>query len=65
MLYPKNVSRLDPTNFTDPPTEYRGVPFWAWNCAVTPDKIRRQVECFRLMGMGGAMVHPRTGLCTE
>lgn len=65
MLYPKNASDLDPTIFADPPAEYRGVPFWAWNCAVTPDRIRRQAECFRLMGMGGAMVHPRTGLDTE
>ena len=48
--------------FSDPPARYRGVPFWAWNCRVTEDRIRRQVEYFRQMGMGGAMVHPRTGM---
>lgn len=62
MLYPLNKQNLDPLLFSNPPMEYRGVPFWSWNCAVTMEKIRHQVECFRLMGMGGAMVHPRTGL---
>lgn len=65
MLYPKNESDFDRALFVNPPAEYRGVPFWSWNCAVTMDKIRQQVECFRQMGMGGAMVHPRTGLDTE
>ena len=50
--------------FLSPPARYRGVPFWAWNCKVTAEKIRRQTECFRQMGMGGAMVHPRTGMDT-
>ncbi len=65
MLYPKNEQGFDQKLFQNPPAEYRGVPFWSWNCAVTMEKIRDQVECFRRMGMGGAMVHPRTGLDTE
>ncbi len=65
MLYPKNQKPFDPALFQSPTAEYRGVPFWAWNCRVTPEKIRRQSECFRQMGMGGAMLHPRTGMDTE
>lgn len=65
MLYPNNQAAFDPKLFAQPTADYRGVPFWSWNCAVTPEKITRQVECFRQMGMGGAMVHPRTGLDTE
>lgn len=50
--------------FLSPPVQFRGVPFWAWNCKVTEDKIERQAAYFRQMGMGGAMVHPRTGMDT-
>lgn len=50
--------------FLSPPARCRGVPFWSWNCRVTEEKIDRQAEYFRQMGMGGAMVHPRTGLDT-
>lgn len=65
MLYPKSTQGFDPSMFANPPAEYRGVPFWSWNCAVTMEQIRRQTECFAQMGMGGVMVHPRTGLDTE
>ncbi|MBQ6647099.1 MAG: hypothetical protein IJM56_10515, partial [Clostridia bacterium] len=47
-----------------PSSKFRGVPFWAWNCKVTKEKIDTQVEAFHRMGMGGAMVHPRTGMDT-
>lgn len=50
--------------FLSPPARFRGVPFWAWNCKVTKGQIDRQTECFARMGMGGAMVHPRTGMAT-
>ncbi len=65
MLYPRNLDPFDEKLFRDPPMEYWGVPFWAWNCRVTRDKIDRQTEYFRRMGMGGAMLHPRTGMDTE
>lgn len=64
MLYPENRRPFDQSLFQSPQAEYRGVPFWSWNCKVTMEKIRNQVECFRQMGMGAAMVHPRTGLDT-
>ncbi|MBR5751007.1 MAG: hypothetical protein IKX84_01345, partial [Clostridia bacterium] len=65
MLYPMNLEPFDQKNFVSPPAAFRGVPFWAWNCRVTKEKIARQTEYFRQMGMGGAMVHPRTGMDTE
>lgn len=65
MLYPLNKKPFDSSVFTNPPTAYRGVPFWSWNCAVTREQIVSQIGCFHRMGMGGAMIHPRTGLDTE
>ena len=33
MFYPKNKSKkLDKKLFENPTSEYRGAPFWAWNC---------------------------------
>lgn len=49
-------------HFQDPPTSYRGVPFWAWNCSLNPEMIREQAGYFQEMGFGGFMVHSRTGL---
>ena len=61
-------SKTDPSAleqvFLSPPAGFRGVPFWGWNCRVTKGQIDRQAECFSRMGMGGAMIHPRTGLAT-
>ena len=48
--------------FENPPSEYRGAPFWAWNCRVTADIIDRQLRIFREMGFGGAHIHSRDGL---
>ena len=44
MLYKKNKNEtLSPELFLNPTEEYRGAPFWAWNCKVTPDLIKRQI----------------------
>lgn len=65
MLYPKNsTSKLDIELFRNPTAEYRGAPFWAWNCKLTPDLLQWQIEIFKKMGFGGAHLHPRTGLAT-
>lgn len=48
--------------FREPPVSYRGVPFWAWNCRISPEMIREQVGYFQEMGFGGYMIHSRTGL---
>ena len=51
--------------FGNPPASSRGAPFWAWNDRLDKGRLRRQLEVFKRMGMGGAFMHPRTGLDTE
>lgn len=63
MLYPrKEEKHLDKELFKNPTSEYRGTPFWAWNCHVTKEQIAQQTEDLRQMGMGGAHIHCRTGM---
>ena len=65
MLYKKNSSeRLEPELFRDPSAEYRGTPFWAWNCKLNQDELLWQLDIFKQMGFGGAHIHVRTGLDT-
>lgn len=49
----------------DPPAEYRGKPFWAWNGELKKEELFRQIDAFRKMGFGGFFMHSRTGLKTE
>ena len=66
MLYKQNyLSSLPDSLFKNPTSEYRGAPFWAWNCALTKDELLRQIEVFKEMGLGGFHMHVRTGLETE
>ena len=65
MLYPKNqAEQLSTELFRNPTSEYRSVPFWAWNCKVTKEKIDQNLEAFHAMGFGGVDIHPRVGLDT-
>jgi len=65
MLYPKNTSEhLDPKLFENPSAEYRGAPFWAWNCELKEAQLLRQIDYFKEMGMGGYHIHARNGLAT-
>ena len=48
----------------NPPSDYRGTPFWAWNAKLDPAEIREQVRVFHEMGLGGFFMHSRTGLAT-
>lgn len=52
-------------NFKNPPAEFRGKPFWAWNCKLNKEELLKQISYFKEMGMGGATLHCRTGLATE
>ena len=66
MIYPHNTSKqLEIELFKKPTAEYRGIPFWSWNCEITEELIDWQLDCFKLMGFGGVDIHPRTGLETE
>lgn len=66
MLYKKNASpRLDKKLFKHPTAEYRGTPFWAWNCKLEREELEWQLEILKQMGFGGAHIHVRTGMSTE
>ena len=65
MLYPRSQeTQLSPELFRHPGKEYRGAPFWSWNCKITSELIRDQIDMFDRMGFGGAILHARTGLDT-
>jgi len=65
-LYKKRSDpTLTPELFKSPTAEYRGAPFWAWNCELEKEELLRQIDIFREMGMGGFHVHSRSGMATE
>lgn len=65
MLYPKSkTEKLDMALFQNPTAEYRGAPFWAWNCEMTPDLLEKEIDKLGEMGFGGFMMHPRVGMAT-
>ncbi len=66
MLYKKNTEKtLSAELFKNPTSEYRGTPFWAWNCKLEKDELCRQIDVFKEMGLGGFHMHVRTGMATE
>ena len=52
-------------SFKNPGSIYRGAPFWAWNNRLDAEQLKRQIDCFKEMGLGGFHMHPRTGMDTE
>ncbi len=65
MLYKKNSApSLSPELFRNPTSEYRGTPFWAWNTDLNLDELKRQIDIFNKMGLGGFHMHVRTGMST-
>lgn len=66
MIYKKNLSpSLKTELFENPTSEYRGMPFWGWNCKLSEDELTRQIDCLKEMGFGGFYMHARTGLNTK
>ena len=66
MLYKKNEAKeLDNELFLTPTSEYRGTPFWAWNCKMTPEILTKQIEYLKQMGFGGFHMHSRSGMDNE
>ncbi|HEY3379939.1 MAG TPA: glycosyl hydrolase [Armatimonadota bacterium] len=51
-------------HFATPGAAYRGKPFWAWNGALDPEELRRQIRLMHQMGLGGFFMHARVGLDT-
>lgn len=64
MLYQKNELPFSTALFKNPSSEYRGTPFWAWNCRLEEKELLWQIEQFEKMGFGGAHIHVRTGMET-
>ena len=65
MLYKKNgTPHLEQDLFKQPTAEYRGTPFWAWNCKLEQKELEWQLEILKQMGFGGAHMHVRTGMAT-
>jgi hypothetical protein len=65
-IYPRNNAQtLDLNLFQNPTAEYRGTPFWSWNCKLDEGQLLRQLDMLKAMGMGGAHIHSRTGMATE
>lgn len=60
----KTLEELRET-FKNPPSKYRGIPFWAWNGSLEPEEIREQIRQFHRQGIGGFFMHSREGLETE
>ena len=44
---------------------YRPVPFWSWNNALEEDELVKQIEDMKEAGIGGFIMHARTGLSIE
>lgn len=63
MLYKKNIEKvLSDELFRNPTSEYRGTPFWSWNCKMTPELLTKQIEYLKEMGFGGFHMHSRSGM---
>ncbi|RDW73286.1 hypothetical protein BP6252_07193 [Coleophoma cylindrospora] len=65
LTYPKSEAPFSSELFKNPTTEYRGCPLWAWNTKLDKAQLRRQIDNFEAMGMGGFHMHVRTGLDTQ
>ncbi len=45
--------------------EYKSMPFWSWNNELDEDNLVAQIEDMYEAGIGGFIMHARTGLKTE
>ena len=45
--------------------EYKSIPFWSWNNELSEEELLRQIEDMKSVGIGGFIMHARTGLKTE
>lgn len=57
--------KMKEEDFQNPPAKFRGAPFWAWNCELKKENLRKQIGYFKEMGMGGFHMHCRTGMNTK
>ena len=45
--------------------QYKAVPFWSWNNELDEEQLVQQIEEMHSVGIGGFIMHARTGLSTE
>ena len=45
--------------------DYRAIPFWSWNNRLDPEELKKQIREMKEVGLGGFIMHARTGLLTE
>jgi len=45
--------------------EYRSIPFWSWNNSLDEKELVRQIDDMKAAGIGGFIMHARTGLKDE
>jgi hypothetical protein len=45
--------------------KYKAVPFWSWNNALEEEHLLRQIEEMHSVGIGGFIMHSRTGMSDE
>lgn len=62
MIYNKKSEKLDIKLFENPTSEYRGMPFWAWNSRLETEELKSQIDILKKMGFGGFYMHVRQGL---
>lgn len=66
MIYKQNTEKtLSDSLFKNPTSEYRGAPFWAWNCKLSAKELTWQIDRLKEMGFGGFHMHSRDGMATE
>ncbi|KAK1573642.1 family 2 glycoside hydrolase [Colletotrichum navitas] len=64
LTYRKASEPFNPNLFKNPPSEYRGCPRWSWNPKLEKNRLFRQIDHLKDMGMGGFHMNVRTGLDT-
>ncbi len=65
LLKQNNTPELSDELFKSPTAEYRGTPFWSWNCKLDEKELLRQIDELKEMGFGGFHMHCRAGMATE
>lgn len=45
--------------------QFRPMPFWSWNDEIRPQNVAEQIEAMNRQGIGGFVIHARSGLKTE
>ncbi len=62
MLYKQNKTKEHSRElFKNPTKEYRGTPFWGWNCRLNEEILAEQIDYIQEMGFGGFHIHSRIG----